>query len=121
MILVTLPVPGSSRSTVRSSELATHTAAGVIAMPAGPEPTATGPLGLAGGRVDPGHRAVLAVGDPDGVRADRDPVREPPDRDIPHRHVAGRRIDPVYGGITLVGDPDAAGARWRWRPGHCRP
>jgi ethanolamine transporter EutH len=36
---VTLPVAGSILETVRSSELATHTAPGVTAMPAGPEPT----------------------------------------------------------------------------------
>src|SRR4029077_6200316 len=65
--------------------------------------------GLAGGRVDPGDRAVLAVGDPDGIRADRDPVWQAPDRDTPPRHLTGPRVDLVHGGIALVGDPDAAG------------
>src|SRR5207344_2951542 len=44
-VAVTVPVAGSILETVRSSELATHTAPGVIAMPAGPEPTCTGPSG----------------------------------------------------------------------------
>lgn len=45
MVAVTVPVAGSSFETVRSSELATHTAPGVTAMPARPEPTGTGPPG----------------------------------------------------------------------------
>src|SRR3954449_3079425 len=41
---VVRPVAGSSLVTVRSSELATHTAVVVTAMPAGPAPTGTGAL-----------------------------------------------------------------------------
>ncbi len=106
MVAVTLSVAGSIFMTVRSSELATHTAAGVIAMPAGPEPTGSWAARLAGGRVDPGNGAVFTIRHPDGVRPDRDGVWPPADLDR-FRHRAGRGVDLVHGVVAFVGYPHA--------------
>src|SRR6185437_16461782 len=64
---------------------------------------------LAGGRVDPLYRAVLAVGDPDAAGPDRDAVRTRADLDPPFGgHIVGHGIDPVHGAVTLVDHPHGA-------------
>ena len=79
MVAVTVPVAGSSFETVRSSELATHTAARGDRDARRPGTDGHRAARLAGGRVDPLDRAVLAVGDPDGAGPGRDAVRAPAD------------------------------------------
>jgi hypothetical protein len=102
-VAVTVPVAESILDTVRSSELATHTAAGGDRDAGRPGTDGHRAARLAGGRVDPLDRAVLAVGDPDGACPGRDAVRVRADLDTPLGHLAGRGIDPVHGAVTLVG------------------
>ena len=101
MVAVTLPVAGSIFETVRSSELATHTARRGDRDARRPGTDGHRAARLAGGRVDPGDGAVLTVGDPDGVRPDRDAVWAPADLDR-SRHLAGRGIYPVHGVVALL-------------------
>ena len=109
MVAVTRPVAGSSLDTVRSSELATHTAAGVTAMPAGPVPTDTGPLTspVSGSIRETVPSWLLATQTACGPTAM--PSGQPADLDTVSCHGAGHGIDPVHGVVALVGHPHAAG------------
>ena len=81
MVAVTLPVAGSSLGDGEIERVGHPHRAGGDRDALGPGTDGYRAAGLAGGRVDPLDRAVLAVGDPDGVRADRDAVRAPADLD----------------------------------------
>ena len=108
MVTITRPVAGSIFETVRSSELATHTAAGVTAMPAGPEPTGSGPPGwpVAGSirvTVPSSPLATQTASGPTAMPSGRPPTGHR------LRHRAGHGIYPVHGVVALVGHPHAAG------------